>query len=668
MEFFDSLAQVTANRKNLKNWEQEQKNIDLRRKELSKRKPATPEELERAKSLGRAIVDAVDITDDYSETSAQKMEMATEGAIALLTLPLGIIPMIIAFKDLLNTQRVLKWSAGGAIATLVATIPLTFWATQKQKEASRIARFMARDEELKDPKSFVEYTPEQIKQAQEIAKDIPDEKEEKKDGILKFVPFRETFKLLSELSKNKKAYKKWAENRPQEEAQELAEKKANTSGATLAIAAKDKDVVTNIIKKINMAAEEYSENTETAVGTVGMLSAFAGLAAGSIAAGAAYLLKKVKIVPNVKYLEAMVGGVALLIPLFTPLFANKYIIKAAQIGRFKAKQELMEDPNNFVHRDEQEMESVKDIEAPKEKEGIFKTTIDNIKFFFKLLKDGKEYDEYKEKQEKEDNKLRKALLKVEVTDEQLTRAKNLQEKVFNVFEKADEMWQRYSEDAESATKISEQAINTGFSLIPSVLFGTWIFCTETKMGKKLAERAIAFYNKDSTKTRLTQIKQGFKSIANSKPVQWFGEGFSKIPVIGKHPGWTALGAGLTALTGGIIGGTMAIQANFTKFQKDAGKIGFMKAMEELKDPVYFVDKYPASGSPGPAEISKSQPGVISNNMNDAIQKFVEQRKSGPQTSVQPQIPEVRAATGNSFMDKLVTKRKNKNKQAAQQAV
>lgn len=97
MEIFDSLKKIQSGLKPLKEWEQERKNEQVRREALYRINPATPEEVERNKQLSMSVINAVDVMDDYSESAAQKMEMATESLAGLIALPLSIIMVIGAF-------------------------------------------------------------------------------------------------------------------------------------------------------------------------------------------------------------------------------------------------------------------------------------------------------------------------------------------------------------------------------------------------------------------------------------------------------------------------------------------------------------------------------------------------------------------------------------------
>ncbi len=169
------------------------------------------------------------------------------------------------------------------IALGVASIPLaligsfiasTLYATKLQVDGSKIARFQAR-EFLKDPKAFVEYTPEQIQQAKEYITAHPEllkQKEKNKDKKLK----NGFFSSITNLFKDRKAYKA-------AKAQDTDESKMVMRELTpkeIEQAQRDRDVIQRTIRLINNEAEKNSENMEVAAGVLIGGTPFLGAAVG----------------------------------------------------------------------------------------------------------------------------------------------------------------------------------------------------------------------------------------------------------------------------------------------------------------------------------------------------------------------------------------------------
>ena len=129
---------------------------------------------------------------------------------------------------------------------------------------------------------------------------------------------------------------------------------------------------------------------------------------------------------------------------------------SARAGRFTAKRELEKDPKNFIGFTDEEYNQVKDIKGHKKTFGEqFK---EYALFIPTVLKQYWAYNKYKRNEFKDHQLLTEQLQKMDVTDEQMRDAKNLQRKLFNTFEKVDDNSQVYSESMEAATEIMQPVI------------------------------------------------------------------------------------------------------------------------------------------------------------------------------------------------------------------
>jgi hypothetical protein len=113
--------------------------------------------------------------------------------------------------------------------------------------------------------------------------------------------------------------------------------------------------------------------------------------------------------------------------------------EAARVGRFKAKQELMNNPERLVYIPDEKTGEIKDVQISNEKKGFFK-------FMKEAWKNSKEYDKWKKNEGAQEKKIAKALENIELTDDQLKEAKRLQYNTFKTFNKVDEKSQKYAED------------------------------------------------------------------------------------------------------------------------------------------------------------------------------------------------------------------------------
>lgn len=145
---------------------------------------------------------------------------------------------------------------------------------------------------------------------------------------------------------------------------------------------------------------------------------------------------------------------------------------SARAGRYLAKRELEQDPNNFIGYSDEELKSVENVKAQKEPLGErFK---EYITFIPRIVGEYFEYKKYQNTTAAKNRAIKEELVKMDVTDEQLKDAKNLQSKMFNTFEKVDDKSQEYSESVEAAAEIAKPAIlGLGIlgALSPAIIFG-----------------------------------------------------------------------------------------------------------------------------------------------------------------------------------------------------
>ena len=473
--------------------------------------------------------------------------------------------------------------------------PLLVASNYFKKKGSRIARFQAREQVLNDPKNFVIYDQDQLEKASQIASQIKEE--EKPGGLFGFLKKKSSeeelygkkdgaIASLKSIIKDWKGYNQWKVDYQQEK---LAKTQSFTSMKVsedkLAEAKAHQQIITDIIRKIDIKAQDYSENTETVAGFTLAAIGAEGLVASKLTNKILGFLsnKGVSINPNViKYAPAGVA-VALAIPIisyFTHLQKDM-----ARVGRYKAKKELLNDPKNFIYIPEKELNKVNVSEQ--EKSGIFNNIKNHITTGIQVLKDYKEYKKYEKTVRPEEVKLQKALQEVELKPGQLEQGKALQTKVFDMFEVLDDNSQRYAEDIELATTLFNQAFSPFVSIGSG--FGTFY----------LANKAFPLGTK----------------------------------------GKIAAGAV------GYLGSLFGLQALATSLQKRASKIGVMKAIDEMKDPRNFVDfsGHPSgviSADQGIRNTSGLNNGQININSTPATQDAIRVNNNVNPDAINSVMPEI----------------------------
>lgn len=557
MEFFDSIRQVKANWQPYKKWEAEQDDKEFQRQELYKRVHTSKEDLEKASEYGRTLIESINIMDQYATDKAEDVEMTSKLAISGITMGLvgasfGImagvskIPSVKQYLSKIPKNSIKKFLipyVAPIVLPMMAMPVLTTKFAGYEKEAARTARYQAREEKLKDSKNFVIFDKEQIDKAKEIAKTLPDPVEKKKNALNPISNYSDSIKSVKTIINDHKNYLKWKEDHfKKEKIKNDNLDKMNISPDELKAAKTDQDNLLRTIKKVEINSQTYLSNVEMALNMVMAFDLVMGAAVGGLITGATKLLQKAKILSTSSKTANMIKlaspiATPFILVLATASYATKLQKEAARVGRFKAKQDLLKDPHNFLTYDDNQKDSVKDLKAPsKPQKGFFGKFKDDMKFLIQMKKDYKEYEKYKKGEYKEEQKLQEALMKIDVSQEQMKKAKALQKNVFMSFEKVDEMSQRYVADVEAAADITKQY--TGFA------------------ANTLSQIAFFYLMLKPSNSKL--------DIANAIKKSY--------PLLFPF-----------ALT-------IPMEIKSIQVEKEAGKIGIMKAMQDLEDPRYFVQK------------------------------------------------------------------------------
>ena len=522
-QFFNSIKEVSKNYSKYDEWEQRQANERAQKEYLAKNLEIPQDKIELTKKKAETVVRATEIMDARSEDNCQNVEQVTGmlAIIPMLGIQLAQQPLMEYFKKYKNGSA---YVSGGSVLAIMATaISMILWGNSKQKEASRIGRYQAKQNELKGLENFVLYTPEQIEKAQEIAKKIPDEKE--RNGLLKAI------KELKDVAKDKKAYKKWFAEKDPQEIEKL--KQLNFSPEQLMQAEEDKELIVDTVKEINIKAEEYSENVENAFDTMQSVS---WLAAIPLGIGINKLLKAFNANKKLKTV------ISVIVPTFTALGISMTGTleekKASRVGRFKARQDILKNPTRLMAFSKEDMEKAKDIKASEQKKSFWSKIGENFKFLRTYYKDKSEYQKYKKTTQKENEKIQKALKEIEISDTQKSEAQALQKNLFRAFDEIDEMSQRYSEDVEAGTEIAKEIGGTiwalasmaGMALLgikvakgkfPIAKLGNWLTNRTFNSQSSIKKAINGFY--EVLKTQDKQVIQDFQKSLVTGKIKYFLE-------------------------------------------------------------------------------------------------------------------------------------------------
>lgn len=466
-------------------WKYERDLTESKRQEYLRRHPESIDQNDIQR--GKVLIRAIDVMDEYSQKRAEDMEVATETAVgygldaaifggaAVGAVVGNLKPVKNALMKHLGKDKYSKYVGKGlplgigALAGMIAAFPMYAWAAKAEVAASRRGRFEAMRKDLKNPKGFAVLTEAQIKEAEQKAQNIVIDNGKKS-------PFSISngFKTLKEMATDSKEYRA---HKKQFDLELLeAEKHMNDEMTPEEIlkAKKDQQLLTKLVEKIDIASQDYAENAELAtqalvVGTLGFGTLFNLLLSKA--------LKAMKIKSEGK-ITAIAQIVAAIIPVILSIASAQIQKQASRVGRFKIKQDLLNNPSKLVYVADENLADLKDVNVIQDrKEGLFK-------FLAHAWENNKEYNNYKKTTAKQEEKFYKAIETLELTPEQMKDAQTLQRNTFKTFNKVDEKSQKYSESIEALGQAITLPISLIFTAV-GLIIGTKYLTKGVKSNSKL---------------------------------------------------------------------------------------------------------------------------------------------------------------------------------------
>ena len=522
-------------------WKSGRDLADAKRVEYLRKNPNEIKQEDIQKS--KAILRAIDIMDEYSQSRAENAEVATETVVntgleiaSSIGIALGfglsmLKPIRNFFKKYLGKLANYNKNSEIAVMTLslacagiagtIAAFPLFSWAARAEVKAARKGRFEAINTELSNPKTFAILTPEQEEELNSNLNLLAIKKEDKK----RFKNLKESWKTVKDIVIDSKEYKSQKikfDNSLKENEKYFDEKLTEKE---IEDAKKDQQLLTKLVEKIDIASQDYAENAELATSTLmTSIFAFGSLFMMIYNKIATKLNIKIKVLPNVLGFAAMLGS---------SIFAAQIQKEASRVGRFKTKQDLIKNPEQLVYVSDEKTGEIKDIEIKShKKQSIFK-------FLKNAWKNDRDYKKWKKNEGAIEKNYTKALENIEFTEEQIKDAERLQQNTFKTFNKIDENSQKYAESLEALGQSIQYPITSLFSLI-GILFAMKYLTNQISNAKKLEEMA-------------TSVIKYFSIIL-----------LSTLPSIG-------------------------INAYITKEQKNASRVANMLAINEMQDYRNFAD-------------------------------------------------------------------------------
>ena len=182
MEIINNIQEIRKNWQPYKVWEIEQQKKENIDKILREKNPPSKEDIIRAKQYSKTLINAIDILDRNAIDKTEDVGLVIKNYSSMTMLAsmfLGVgLGALIKRTPLAKKLPDLKpyWELMGIIiSSAVASIGVNIWQTKVAKQASRLARFDTRNNELKDYKNFVLYDENQIQTAKEKSKTLEEE-------------------------------------------------------------------------------------------------------------------------------------------------------------------------------------------------------------------------------------------------------------------------------------------------------------------------------------------------------------------------------------------------------------------------------------------------------------------------------------------------------------
>ena len=543
MEALTNYIDYRKNKPSYEPWKNSQDEKEAKRLAYIEKYRISEEQKQEDIKRAKAVLNAVDIMDEYSQSRAEETEMLTQPVMQTIasitsTLGMGLGFLLVSNKKIgkllsnLSKQKNIEKNIlymglatlSGAITSLPIMLASYVWGTKKEIEASRIGRHEAMNKDLASAKQFAILNDEQVAKRDEISKTIKiDEKEAKKatahvGGINSILKSLKNLVLKNkEYEKSKEEFnKKLQEDRAKFDTVEVSEEQ-------LLEAKKDQQLISNVVEKIDIASQDYAENIELATSAISTLALGSGGLLGFITNK---IIKNINFKnPNIKKGLPYVIGLGATCAL--SLIGVKLQKDGSRVARFKVKQDFLNNPEKLYYVDD---EKAKNEDGSKHRSTHKALNI--FKFIPQALKDHREYKQYLKENNIKDKQKRLAQEQIELTPEQEKRAKQLQNNVFKTFNAVDDKSQKYSESTELMGEGALSIVSLLASIIP--------IATITKSLNNISPETPVFK------------RAGISSIAAFAPI-------------------------------------ILANALITKEQKNASRVADMLALKELEDVRNYVD-------------------------------------------------------------------------------
>lgn len=425
-------------------WRENKKFQEAKRQEYLRANPDAIKEYDRQRAkVLLSIVDSVDksvsLNADHMNTVVDSITSLGLGYAAVSGAALGLIFQRLKFVQKFISNIVTKYpksknlvsmgitTLSGVLGVVVAYPVYAFFSNMESK-IDRKKRFDTMEKELQDPKIFAALD---VKQNLEFLKNLSEIDKAKQNSNFKN-PIEKSYKNLK-----KSAYEIMYYDREQTKFRKKYEEdksfyECDLTDDEIRKAKKDKVLLCVLLKELNMTAQTYTEKMQKITDN---------LITFSFALGSILTLGYERISKSLNFKKSSLpSGMGIYLMLLSTLFATWAQKRAAHIGRFKAKQDLMENPERLIYVSNRRTSTIEEDSIQVEPHKPV-TTWQFIKDFYK---DNKEYEKWKKSPTHTGREISQAMENIEITPVQLADAQRLKTNMFKSFYKVDSNTQNYS--------------------------------------------------------------------------------------------------------------------------------------------------------------------------------------------------------------------------------
>ena len=460
-----TINQITQTYKNeYSTWRETKDMNSAKRQEYLRRNPdkINDYDLQRAKIL----LNSVDMMDKSTSSKTEDADTVFDSltsfglgyaavggtALGLLISKLGFVKKGIEKITAKNPKSKNIVSMGitalSGVLGILGAYPAYSFLSKIESKIHRKRKFETIEKELNDPKIFAVLDENQKKVFEKNLAEI--EAQERKNSFTKEV--KKDLKSIKQLTQEAIFYEKKQKEFAKKYERDISLQENELSEKEIKDAKKDRVLLLVMLREINTNAQSYTEKMQSITDNLITLS---------FALGSLFTLGYERIAKSLKLKSSSLpAGMGLFMLMGSTFFASWAQKRAGLVGRFKAKQDLMQNPEQLIYVSSKKTSTINDEDI----EINTKQKSNSLKFLKEFFKNNKEYNEWKKTKGLSGKDISKAIENIELSPEQIQDGKRLQRNLFKTLYKVDKNTRNYS------SQIDLMAESTKFPV--ALLFGS----------------------------------------------------------------------------------------------------------------------------------------------------------------------------------------------------